>query len=144
MSSLVQKEKKISQNKGTITKSIRFAPEDSELLKRISKAQHLSEAALMKKFVLEGIARYRLEEAIRAYSQGEVDLSAAAYHAGISVYRMLNELQRRGITPSAATEKFLDGLETLAETFGGSEALFQTIAEMRKGRVEGRIKPDSR
>jgi hypothetical protein len=45
---------------------------------------------------------------------------------------------------SASTEKFLDGLETLAETFGGSEALFQTIAEMRKGRVEGRIKPNSR
>ena len=95
----------------------------------------------MKKFVLEGIARYRLEEAIRAYSQGEVDLSAAAYHAGISVYQMLNELQRRGITPSAATEKFLDGLETLAETFGGSEALLQTIAEMRKGSFEESISP---
>lgn len=88
--------------------------------------------------------RYRLEEAIRAYSQGEVDLSAAAYHAGISVYQMLNELQRRGITPSAATEKFLDGLETLAETFGGSEALLQAIVEMRKGSLEESIKPNRR
>ena len=130
-------------NKQTITKSIRFAPEESEQLKRISKAQHLSEAALMKKFVLEGIARYRLEEAVRAYSQGEVDLSAAAYHAGISVYQMLNELQQRGITPSAATKKFLDGLETLAETFGGSEALLQTIAEMRKRRFEETDTPEA-
>ncbi len=65
------------------------------------------------------------EEAIRAYANGEVDLSAAARHAGISVYQMMTELQRRDITPRAAREKFLDGLETLAETFGGSEALFR-------------------
>ncbi len=130
-------------NKQTVTKSIRFAAEESEVLKRISKTQHLSETALMRKFVLEGIARHRLEEAIRAYSQGEVDLSAAAYHAGISVYQMLNELQRRGITPSAATEKFLDGLEALAETFGGSEALLQTIAEMRERGFEATDTPQA-
>jgi len=78
-------------------------------------------------------ARYRLEEAIRAYANGEVDLSAAAHHAGISVYQMMTEeLQRRDITPEAAQEKFLDGLETLVETFGGSEALPRTIARMRQ------------
>jgi len=47
-------------------------------------------------------------------------------------YHMLTELQRRDITPLAAREKFLDGLETLAETFGGSEALSRTIAQMRQ------------
>jgi predicted HTH domain antitoxin len=92
----------------------------------------VSEAALMRRFILEGLARYRLEEAIRAYANGEVDLSAAARHAGISVYQMMTELQRRDITPQVAREKFLDGLETLAETFGGSEALFRTIARMRE------------
>jgi len=30
----------------------------------------------------------------------------------------------------------LDGLETLAEAFGGSNALLQTIAEMRKRSFE--------
>ena len=134
----------MSQNKRTVTKSIRFVPEESEILKRISQAEHLSEAALMKKFVLEGMARYRLEEAIRSYSRGEVDLSTAAHYAGISIYQMLNELQQRGITPSTATEKFLDGLETLAETFGGSETLFQTVAEMRKRSTEEGATPNDR
>jgi hypothetical protein len=80
---------------------------------------------------VEGLAHYRLEEAVQAYSRGELDLSAAARHAGISVYQMLNELQRRDITPPAAREKFLDGLETLAQTFGGSESLSRTIAAVR-------------
>jgi len=118
------------------TKSIRLTPDESKGLKRISKAEGLSEAALMKQFVLEGMARYRLEQAIAAYARGEADLSAAAHHAGISVYQMMTELQQRDITPHTATEKFLDGLETLAETFGGSEELFQSIAEMRQAASE--------
>ena len=69
----------------------------------------------------------RLDEAIAAYERGEADLPAAAQHAGISIYQMMTELQKRDITPSAATEKFLDGLKTLVETFGGSPALRQTI-----------------
>jgi hypothetical protein len=86
----------------------------------------------MKKLVLEGLAHYRLEEAVQVYSRGELDLSAAARHAGVSIYQMLNEIRRRYITPSAAEEKFLDGLEILAQTFGGSEPLLHTLAEMRQ------------
>jgi predicted HTH domain antitoxin len=122
----------MSQASVVITKSVRFAPEENESLKRISKAMGLSEAAVMRRFILEGLTRYRLEEAISTYARGEIDLSAAAHHAGISVYQMLTELQHRDIAPPAATEKFLDGLETLAETFGGSEALHRTIAQMRQ------------
>jgi len=122
----------MSGPRSVVTKSIRLAPEESSLLKRISQSQGVSEAALMRKLVLEGLARHRLEEVIQAYGRGEIDLSAAARHAKVSVYHMLSELQRHDITPLTAREKFLDGLETLAETFGGSEALFRTIAEMRE------------
>lgn len=122
----------MARDSAVVTKSVRLAPEEGERLKRISKAEGVSEAALMRRFILEGLARYRLEEAIRAYANGEVDLSAAARHAGISVYQMMTELQRRDITPQAARARFLDGLETLAETFGGSEALLRTITQMRQ------------
>jgi len=122
----------MSRSSTVITKSVRLAPEEGENLKRISKTEGVSEAALMRRLILEGLARLRLEEAIQAYANGEVDLSAAARHAGVSVYKMLTELQRRDVAPPVAREKFLDGLETLAETFGGSEALFQTIAQMRQ------------
>jgi len=122
-----------------VTKSVRLAPEESGVLKRISQAQGVSEAALMRQFVLEGLAHYRLEEAIQAYSRGEIDLSAAARHAGVSVYQMLTEVQRRDVTPPAAREKFLDGLETLARTFGGSEALARTIVQMRRQAADGRV-----
>lgn len=119
-------------NSPTITKSIRLGPSESQALKQISEVEHVSEAAMMRKFVLEGIARYRLERAIAAYRRGEADLSAAARHAGTSVYHLMEELKARDIDVEAAREKFLDGLRTLAELFGGSEALNRTLAQMEK------------
>jgi hypothetical protein len=77
--------------------------------------------------VREGMAAQRLEQAIVAYQRREADLSAAAQFAGISVYHMMTELQKRDIAPPAEAENFMDGLKTLLETFGGSEALQRTV-----------------
>lgn len=88
-----------------VTKSVRLEPEESEHLQRVSKTTGMSEASLMKRFILEGIARHRLQEAIDAYARGEIDLSAAARHAEISVYQMMTECERRQIAPPAAQDK---------------------------------------
>lgn len=112
-----------------ITKSIRLNHDEETMLAQISQSKGVSESALMKQLVLEGLARYRLEQAITAYRQSESDLSAAARFAGVSVYRLMKELEIRDVTPPATTKKFVQGLQTLFETFGGSEELRQTIAE---------------
>jgi hypothetical protein len=39
----------------------------------------------------------------------------------------MTELQQRDIAPPAEAEKFMDGLKTLVETFGGSDALRRSI-----------------
>jgi len=109
------------------TKSIRINDEESEILRQISQKEGVSEAALLRKFVRQGMADHRLQQAITAYEHGEADLSAAAQFAGVSVYRLIAELKRRDIAPPAEAEKFVDGLKTLMETFGGSDALRQTI-----------------
>ncbi len=115
-----------------ITKSIRLKPEENEFLKNISQIKGVSEAAILKQFVLDGMKSYRVEQAIRAYEHGEADLSAAAKFAGISVYRMMTLLKKRDVALPAETEKFIDGLKTLAAVFGGSDALRQTIAELER------------
>ena len=113
-----------------VTKSIRLSPVESKILKRTSQKEGVSEAALMKKFVLDGLAHRQLEQAITAYTHGETDLSAAARYAGVSIHQMMTELEQRNITPPAAREKFLDGLQTLADTFDGSDELRQTLVEL--------------
>jgi predicted HTH domain antitoxin len=112
-----------------VTKSIRLDPVENELLARLSEAEGISEAALMKRFVIDGMARHRLEKAVTAYRHGEADLNAAAQYAGVSIYRMMTELEVRNITPPASAQKFREGLQTLIDTFGGSDELRQVIAE---------------
>lgn len=112
-----------------ITKSIRLESAESDLLAEISQAEGVSESAILRKFVREGINSYRVERAIRAYQRGEVDMQSAARYAGVSIYHLMVELEKRDITPPAATEQFVDGLKTLVETFGGSQDLRETIAE---------------
>lgn len=56
-------------------------------------------------------------------------MQSAARYADVSIYHLMVELEKRDITPPTAAEKFVDGLKTLVETFGGSQALHETIAE---------------
>lgn len=114
----------------TITKSIRLDTKSSKKLKEISQEEGVSEAAILKRFILKGIAEQRLEKAVVAYQRGEADLSAAAKYAEISVYHMMNELVKRDISVPADAEKFVSGLKTLMDTFGGSAALEQTITSL--------------
>lgn len=115
------------RNSAVITKSVRLDQQESALLAQISQVEGISEAALMKRWILEKIAQTQLEQAIAAYQRGEADLSAAARHAGISIYQLMTELEKRDIAPPATAQKFAQGLQTLVETFGGSSALQQLL-----------------
>jgi len=112
-------------------KSVRLTPEEDTALQQVSRVERLPETALLQKFVLDGLARYRLEHACRAYARGEVNLSQAARHADVSVEEMMRELEQRGIDYGPTTAQFLDGLETLAVEFD-APALRQVATEMRE------------
>ncbi|MBI3958041.1 MAG: hypothetical protein HY328_04450 [Chloroflexi bacterium] len=112
-----------------VTKSVRLSSDESEMLAQISQTEGVSESAVLRRLVREGLNGYRLEQAVHSYQRGESDMQAAARYAGVSVYHLMVELEKRDIAPPATTEKFVDGLKTLVETFGGSQALRETIAE---------------
>jgi len=79
-----------------LPKSVRLTKEEAELLRQISEAELISKAALMRKFVLEGLWHYRLDQAIKRYQEGELDLSSAAQVAGLAIREFMGELHRRG------------------------------------------------
>ena len=112
-----------------ITKIIHLSPEEGAVLEQMSRKEHLPEGALLKKLVLEGLARRRLEWACQAYAGSEVDISGAAGYAGISVYEMLDELKQQEIE-LVSPEQFLDGLVDLAELFEMAE-LREVASEVR-------------
>ncbi len=123
-----------TRSKGTklVTKSVRFSPEEGALVAQVSQRERLPEGTLMRKLVLEGLARYRVEEAITDYQAGDVNLGQAARRAGVSVQRLMVELDCRGIE-LASREHFTTSIENLAHLFGGTRELHEVVAEIQAG-----------
>ncbi|MCP4360363.1 MAG: hypothetical protein GY796_20335 [Chloroflexi bacterium] len=108
-----------------MTKSIRLAAEEAETLSNVARQTSISESALMKKWVLEGIRGHKLDMAIRAYMERDVDLRGGAVMADIPFNRFLHEVQKRNIIV-LEDDHFLDRLEELADVFN-SELLRQAV-----------------
>lgn len=113
-----------------VTKFVRFTAEETALLEEVSRREHLSEGTLMRKLVLDGLARVRLDQAMNDCESGDVSLSDAVRQAGVSLHRLMAELDRRGVE-LVDEEHLASSVETLADLFGGSAALSEAIAQLR-------------
>ncbi|MBX3009890.1 MAG: hypothetical protein KF832_00230 [Caldilineaceae bacterium] len=117
-----------------ITKSIRLAPDEAKELGQLSEKTALSEAALMKKWIIEGIRAEKLEQALLAYMRRQVDLRAGSTLAGVSYHRFMREVEARNIVILEETG-FLDRLEFLADAFQ-DQALRKAIQNIRTEETE--------
>ncbi len=113
----------------TITKSVRLSPDESQALAHLSEQTFMSESALLKKWVLEGIQAQKLEMAIQQYMQRKTDLRGGATLAGVSYNRFLQEVEARNIIV-LEDDRFLERLGTLAELFE-DDILTEAIARER-------------
>ena len=114
----------------TITKSIRLSSMESEELARLSEQRVLSEAALMKKWIQEGMRAEKLDLAIQAYMQRKTDLRSGANMAGVSYNRFMDEVQKRNIV-ILEDDHFLDSLTFLANAFH-DETLHKAVQKVRE------------
>ena len=113
----------------TIRKSIRLSPEESREVARLSEQRSLSEAALKKKWIQEGIRAEKLELAIQAYMQRKTDLRGGASMADVSYNRFIDEVQKRNII-ILDDDHFLDSLAFLADAFR-DETLRRAVQKVR-------------
>jgi hypothetical protein len=100
---------------------VELTDDEAKQLRQLSQIEHLPEDILLRKWVLEGLDRMRLDRACTLYERGQLNLSGAARYAGIGVERMMRELTRRGIAHQPSVAQFADGLETLADLFHKDE-----------------------
>jgi hypothetical protein len=112
----------------TITKSIRLTPAESEELASLSEHSAISEAALMKKWVIEGLYAHKLDLALQAYMACRTDLRGGAQMAGISYNHFLQAVESRNIVV-LEEDGFLDQVAFLAERFA-SEPLQNALREV--------------
>lgn len=118
----------------TVTKSIRLSQDESQELSHLSETSLISEAALMKKWILDGMKSEKLERAIQAYQKRQTDLRGGAAMAGVSYNRFMREIEARNIVILDHGQHFFDSLLFLAESF--------EVPELRRT-VEGIMAKDN-
>ncbi|OIO93472.1 MAG: hypothetical protein AUK03_08200 [Anaerolineae bacterium CG2_30_64_16] len=90
--------------------SLRIASGLEQEIEMIAKQEALRKTDVVRKYLIEGVRRWKLDQAVARYLRDQISLERAALEAGLSLYDMMDELRRRGIaldqtTPNEAREE---------------------------------------
>ena len=116
----------------TITKSVRLGKDQAEELREIAKQEHMSESVMLKKWMLEGIRRYKIDRAIQSYRDEWVDIRSGAEMAGIPYREFMKELEHRHIPILTDVAHFHEELLDLAKMYDDKQlekVVTQGVAE---------------
>ena len=96
--------------------STRLKKEEIDELNRISEKEHIDRSALVRKFLIRQVQEYKMRDMAERYRKGLVSLAEAATAAGVSIYEMMDYLDREKITPPQTTASEFN--ETLDDARG--------------------------
>lgn len=116
----------------TTTKSVRLDPEETQALADLAGRLGCSEAALLRRWALEGIRETRIDLAILEFTKGRASPEQAALTSGLERHLFEAELLRRGIFgPGTLEESPRDWLRDLGRvaTKLGSPALRAAVEQ---------------
>ncbi|MFO8019621.1 MAG: hypothetical protein R6U96_13420 [Promethearchaeia archaeon] len=81
------------------TISTRLDEADAEKLEKIAEKESLDRAALVRKFILQKLKEYDIKQMAKLYKKGVVSLQEAASQAKVSLYEMMEYVQKENIHP---------------------------------------------
>ncbi len=81
----------------TVQLNLRIPADLAREIAAISEKEALRKTDVARKYLIEGVRRWKLEQAIARYQQRQISLERAAADAGLSLYEMMDELRRRNI-----------------------------------------------
>ena len=76
------------------TISTRIDDEDAEKLEKIAKKENIDRSALVRKFILQKLKEYDIKQMTELYQKGIVSLQEAASQANVSLYEIMEYVQR--------------------------------------------------
>lgn len=85
--------------------STRLNKKEIEELNQICKKERINRSALMRKFLLAQITEYKMKEAGENYRKGLISLAEAATLAEVSIYAMMDHIEREEIKPPTLSDK---------------------------------------
>jgi predicted HTH domain antitoxin len=104
-----------------VTKSIRLTEDEARVLADLARSDADTESELIRRWVLHGMRRLRIDQAAAAYRRDDVDLRGGAALAGIPIGLFVEELADRRIPLIDDPDVFERELQSLRSAFGGED-----------------------
>lgn len=101
--------------------STRLDEKEIKELNEISKREHIDRSSLIRKFLLAQIQEYRLRESGEKYRKGLVSMAEAATLAKVSIYKIMEYVEREKIQAPSLTDPEME------EDLKQSKKLFEEI-----------------
>jgi predicted HTH domain antitoxin len=100
------------------TISTRIEDEDAEKLEKIAKKENIDRSALIRKFILQKLKEYEIKQMTELYQKGIVSLQEAASQANVSLYEIMEYVQKENIRPpDQAKEEIIAEIEDSKKYF---------------------------
>ncbi len=107
------------------TVSTRLENDEIERLNEIVAEEKIDRSALIRKFVLQKMEEYKMRKEAEYYRKGLKSLQEVATAAGVSLYDMMDFVQKEQIRPPNLSEKDLE------DEFARGEELFKKITKVK-------------
>ncbi|MHA1758359.1 MAG: UPF0175 family protein [Promethearchaeota archaeon] len=101
--------------------SARLNKKEIEELNKIAKKEQIDRSALIRKFLINQIKEYKMKEMGEKYRKGIVSLAEAATMADVSIYEMMEYIEREKILPPALSK------EEMEEQINKTREIFKNI-----------------
>ncbi|MHA1378116.1 MAG: ribbon-helix-helix domain-containing protein [Candidatus Helarchaeota archaeon] len=85
--------------------STRIDDEDVKKLEKIAKKENIDRSALIRKFILQKLKEYEIIQMADLYKKGIVSLQEAASQANVTLYEIMEYIQRENIHPPDQSKK---------------------------------------
>ncbi|TKJ23881.1 MAG: hypothetical protein CEE43_01585 [Promethearchaeota archaeon Loki_b32] len=100
------------------TISTRIDDKDAEKLEKIAKKENIDRSALVRKFILQKLKEYEIKQMTDLYKKGIVSLQEAASQANVSLYEIMEYVQRENIhPPDQSKEEIISEIEQSKKLF---------------------------
>ena len=99
--------------------NIRLPDEAASALDRLARQEKESRASLARELLLEGLANRKQAAALRLYREGKATKSRAAEIAGISLWEMMDLLDREGVPASYSLQEAVEDVRQLVANIPG-------------------------
>ncbi len=87
------------------TISTRIDDETAEKLEKIAEKENIDRSALVRKFIIQKLKEYEIKQMTELYQKGIVSLQEAASQANVSLYEIMEYVQKENIHPPDQTKE---------------------------------------